>query len=1685
MPGINRQRQLWSGWCMKRVIHISVHSYHMEKFIVAQIGRWRSWLACFIASVNLMASGQVAPQVPGGLDSNGNAFEAPGVYPGRLTASLVDIRVEPGSVLGGDKSNNLSVTFPAFGPVQWTESRHNEGDIAFNVGPFSPDAIPPAVPFQEWAPNDGPTTYAWTIDRRHGVTLATVRANGFDNQDTANGQPVGTQYGVAYFTHGFRSGFGYSPVDGVWGNGNFSQDLVMGMVGPVDEASFDVSVVHFPYSEGWTGAHVSSEEPGEDGVVIFENQENGGSIGYGVNPFLIKWVDADDNFFFDEGLSRIELPGVDSLNDGMLFVAPAHDSSNTKIAGAVPTGDAWYVTIRDDRTTSDDSALNPRESSEFTFLYLPYETPGLVGGHVRGSDGNSINSAGDFTVARTEAGRYELSIPGRTGMDGMIILSNAGEKTDGGLAVLASHAFLCYEYSDEESVFVIESNQLSPDGVEAVDSDFYFAWIDFENPIHPAPMDAPRLIPGVPFGYTWLMDPFDPTSQLIQVESNIGVNTDSPEALVITIFNSYNFMDPFNDLGFLFDPVTGNENVGVLLGYRINTLTGAGIGEPFIILGNPHGEISKNDVKYNPVTGQYVVVATAQQFGDNAANIPVIVTVNPAESVAQGLPDVDRIIAHDVESTISYQDVGLAVSSRNGNFMVVAEYQVPDEGEAVSAFIYSGDGQLLSNPVNRVDTLVPANDEDDPDVSYLPMADVFLFNTNVDTPIGDAGNQNRITLTAIQTEPDADGSLLSGPQQIVGELRLEGNRAGHPSAIENPFTGEIIVAFDYGNGSDGGDLIYVNLNEDLSFSPSRSQAPYFEALGNEPFSHRHPQMAVDPVREIIVIAHNANGASNGVNGMALTLLDRNGEVLPGRSEKFHGFHGFIHSAAIIDSGANFHNIKYDPASGGFLVVYNDQSGLTRVSRVRIETPAGEGDSGDTYRLQILHASDLEGGVRAIDLIPNFAAIVDRLKHDFANTIVLSAGDNFIPGPFFSAAGDRSMRSRFQSVYNQLFDTGEALSDLREAAGRADITVMNIIGFDASVFGNHEFDSGTSILREIIGADIRGTSPADARWLGAQFPYLSANLDFSGDGSLSPLFTDELLDSNEFRSLPADPVAAGAAPKIAPFTTIQRSGERIGIIGATTPQVRAISSPGDTVVKNPGAGTNNMDSLASILQPVINRLTAEGINKVILVTHLQQISLEKELIGKLSGVDVIIAGGSDTIQADETDILHSGDTADETYPFLTTNADGDPALVVSTDGEYKYVGRLVVEFDGDGVLVPGALDPLTNGPVATTEEGLASVWGEQTDQAFVEGSIGGLAQVIATSVREIVIGKDANIVGRSSVFLEGRRNAVRTEETNMGILTARANLAYAREVDPEVVISHKNGGGIRSEIGSIDGFTGEPGATLSNDLSGKQAGEISQLDIENSLRFNNGLTLMTVTAEELLSLIEHGVADSSPGNTPGRFPQVAGIRFAFDPDFPAGRRLSSLVVINDAGETVDTILSNGVFQGEPSREFRMVTLNFLADGGDGYPFDIIEATSPARVNRVDLMDVITDPGTSDFAPPGTEQDALAEYLLGSFNETDFSLADTSVIDDQFIQNEMFRPNTIHPGVRILASVIEGLMHISFRADTGFHSVIRTRPEVNSGEWSTSGEPIPGDQSFQTVPVSTVEKAGFFQVIQQAE
>jgi 2',3'-cyclic-nucleotide 2'-phosphodiesterase (5'-nucleotidase family) len=406
--------------------------------------------------------------------------------------------------------------------------------------------------------------------------------------------------------------------------------------------------------------------------------------------------------------------------------------------------------------------------------------------------------------------------------------------------------------------------------------------------------------------------------------------------------------------------------------------------------------------------------------------------------------------------------------------------------------------------------------------------------------------------------------------------------------------------------------------------------------------------------------------------------------------------------------------------------------------------------------------------------------------------------------------------------------------------------------------------------------------------------------------------------------------------------------------------------------------------------------------------MQTLTVERQLATLLDGVDIIVAGGSNTLLSDSNDVLRVGDTSAGTYPIMLNSRSGEPVAVVNVDADYKYLGRLIAPFDAEGRLIPALFDPVRSGAFVTS----------QTNDTA--GGVTPIPRVVQVrdALNLVIRVQDGNVQGSTAVFLDGRRASVRNQETNFGNLTADANLFYAQQLDASVRVSLKNGGGIRSEIGEIVAPAGSTdpsqislGAPRGNPDANRANGEISQLAISSALRFNNSLSTVSITAAKLKELLEHGVAVLG---SQGRFPQVGGMAFSYDPTGTAqvvagatvttpGTRIRSLLV------GTEVVVRNGVVVGDPNRLIRMVTLGFLAGGGDGYPFGTV-------VNRVELTTVAsatTGGGRSSFAMPGTEQDALSEFLQSRFRTTPFAVAEVGEALDTRIQNVSRRTDTVLP------------------------------------------------------------------------
>ncbi|HET7738893.1 MAG TPA: 5'-nucleotidase C-terminal domain-containing protein, partial [Tepidiformaceae bacterium] len=459
------------------------------------------------------------------------------------------------------------------------------------------------------------------------------------------------------------------------------------------------------------------------------------------------------------------------------------------------------------------------------------------------------------------------------------------------------------------------------------------------------------------------------------------------------------------------------------------------------------------------------------------------------------------------------------------------------------------------------------------------------------------------------------------------------------------------------------------------------------------------------------------------------------------------------------------------------------------------------------------------------------------------------------------------------------------------------------------------------------------------------PFLSANLDFAGEAAYAGLIdADGLINGAP---------AAGRIIGRSMLYVDPATGQRFGIVGATTPTLPTISSPRNVDV------TPDLPATAAAAQAEIDRLLGMGVQKIIFVSHLQSVENDRELIPMLSGVDVAVAGGGDELLtspalADAAQLL-PGEQAPIAgqYPFEVIDADGRTVYVVTTAGNYKYLGRLDVEFDDEGEVseiiaemsYPRRIIPAS---AEATGLGLTDV---VTPDAGVQGSV-------VDPVEDCVAELGETAVATTEVLLDVSRDTVRGKESNAGNHITDAFVAaydsYAASLGLPArgasnrVIGLQNGGGIRQNAGDI-----LPRNAI-------VPGTLTLLDTIDVMPFGNFVTIVSgVTPADLKTIFERSAATLPSAG--GQFMQVSGVEVVYDLNFPVGSRVRTVTL--DGG--VSIVANGAVVGGAPT--IRVVTNNFTAGGGDDYP---TFANNPNKVNL-----------------PVTYDQAWREYLDGTTIESD--------------------------------------------------------------------------------------------------
>ena len=250
---------------------------------------------------------------------------------------------------------------------------------------------------------------------------------------------------------------------------------------------------------------------------------------------------------------------------------------------------------------------------------------------------------------------------------------------------------------------------------------------------------------------------------------------------------------------------------------------------------------------------------------------------------------------------------------------------------------------------------------------------------------------------------------------------------------------------------------------------------------------------------------------------------------------------------------------------------------------------------DTQTLTVLHINDVHGRVsddeESIIGYSRLKSIVDNLKEEDPNLLLLDAGDTFHGTNFANLS------------------RGENVVDL-----------MNLVGFDAMVPGNHDFNFGSERLLQLIE--------------GTEFPVVGANIVDEETG-------EAVIDE---------------------YTIITMDNElEVGIFGLSTEETKLKSHPNNTI------GIDFEDPIVTS-ERIVGELEAEGVDFIIALSHIgldeESAPTTEQIAQAVEGIDLIVDGHSHSILEEGKEV---GDT-----------------LIVQASSHMANVGLVEIDLSGDDI-----------------------------------------------------------------------------------------------------------------------------------------------------------------------------------------------------------------------------------------------------------------------------------------------------------------------------------------------------------------------------------------------------------------
>ncbi|WP_019614725.1 bifunctional metallophosphatase/5'-nucleotidase [Psychromonas ossibalaenae] len=500
--------------------------------------------------------------------------------------------------------------------------------------------------------------------------------------------------------------------------------------------------------------------------------------------------------------------------------------------------------------------------------------------------------------------------------------------------------------------------------------------------------------------------------------------------------------------------------------------------------------------------------------------------------------------------------------------------------------------------------------------------------------------------------------------------------------------------------------------------------------------------------------------------------------------------------------------------------------------------------------------------------------------------------------------------------------GTVYFSLNKGAANADL--LSKMHIDAMAMGNHEFDLSTTELAAFIDE--------------VNFPVLAANIDAGADAQLS--------DSDNLKAYQLFAFSDGVNKRLINDPSEAAGGEVVvAVIGIALEDMASMSE---------GVGDVKFAGEIASTQQTVDQLTAAGVNKIVLLTH---IGTERDILlaQGTTGVDVIVGGHSHTLLGDFTE-LGFGDNGG--YAQLITQKDGLGKTCIVQAGQYaQAIGVAEVEFDADGDLAScsGSNTLLSNDQFYNKEK-------RDQQDLLVGGDKNQVVDYISSEPKIAIVDQEPGLRAHIDSTYKPAYDAA------FGDVIAKVNQTINQERRPGDKGTDKHGSDTAPIIAqsflhwanqdAVKAVTGKnvqiafmPAGGVRTGIS---AGEMKEGNVTfEMLPFNTYLSVLTLTGKEIKAVLESTITQTLKRDAhAGKFPYVGGMRYTFTETARETAGYISSLEVNSGTESAP------VWEKIQDRaEYGVVLGNYNANGRDGW--DVI---AQAQEKQTDRTDVVVENGT---------------------------------------------------------------------------------------------------------------------------